>query len=88
MNNSFVFTWSDDITNHTWAFWSGCSAFYNSNLSKNANTKMIRYFEEDRFEIITLKDIQKDDELTHTYKSLEWRTTFKSLFEILSEENK
>ena len=77
MKNPYVFTWSDDIPNHTWAFASGCATFYNT--SKKANTYMERYFDTDTFKIIALTDIDKDTELTHTYKSLRWRTVFKDL---------
>jgi len=51
MKNPFVFTWSDDIPNHTWVFSSGCATFYNSGLESETNTHMIRYYKEDRFEI-------------------------------------
>ena len=85
MQNPYVFTWSDDIPNYTWAFASGCASFYNTNLEGIANTKMVRYFDEDRFEIYATKDIKKDDELTHTYKSLKWRTVFNDLNKILNK---
>ena len=36
MNNPYVVTWSGDIPNYTWGFFSGCATFYNSNIeSKN-----------------------------------------------------
>lgn len=76
MNHSMVFTWSDDIPNFTWAFASGCATFYNTGLPGDCNTRMVRYFDEDRFEIFATKDIAAGDELTHTYKSLAWRTVF------------
>ena len=87
MNNPYVFTWSDEIPNHTWAFASGCATFYNSSLEKYANTKMVRHFSENRFEIFATQDIKKGDELTHQYKSLKWRTVFQSLSELLHESN-
>ena len=74
-NCPYVFTWSDDRT--LWAMGSGCSTFYNSN--RNPNTKFIRYFDENRFETIALRDISKGEELTHTYKSIKWRKCFKNL---------
>ena len=86
MKNPYVFTWSDDKPNYTWAFPSGCAVFYNSGLESQTNTKMIRYFDEDRFEIYATKDIQAGDELTHTYKSLQWRDVFKNLYENLNNE--
>ena len=46
---------------------------------------MIRYYEEDRFEIIAKKDICQDEELTHTYKSLTWRNTFVPLDDLLTQ---
>jgi hypothetical protein len=85
MKNPYVFTWSDDIPNYTWAFASGCTAFYNSGLQDQTNTRMVRYFEEDRFEIYATKDIVKGEELTHTYKSLEWRDVFIPLYKKLTD---
>ena len=85
--NPFVFTWSDDIPNYTWAFASGCASFYNSGLPENTNTQMKRFFEEDRFEIYAIKDIKAGDELTHTYKSLEWREVFTPLFTQLKKND-
>ena len=76
--NPYVFTWSDD--RKTWAFGSGCATFYNT--SRNPNTIMTRYFDEDRFEIHAKQDIKKDTELTHTYRSLEWREAFEDLRQI------
>jgi SET domain-containing protein len=73
--NPYLFTWSDDRT--IWAYASGCATFYNT--SKEPNVKMNRFYNEDRFTIIALQDIKKDDELMHTYKSLQWRTCFQEL---------
>jgi hypothetical protein len=81
MNNPYVFTWSDDKPNYTWAMGSGCSTFYNTAKPENANTRMVRHFDEDRFEIFAIKDIAEDEELVHTYKSLQWRTVFLNLSE-------
>tara|TARA_B110000495_G_C23010229_1_gene597411 strand:- start:1630 stop:2055 length:426 start_codon:yes stop_codon:yes gene_type:complete len=83
-NNPHVFTWSNDIPNYTWAFGSGCITFYNTSLTEEANTKMIRYFNENRFEIYAIDDIKANDELTHTYKSLEWRPVFNLLYDSLN----
>jgi len=83
--NQFVFTWSEDIPNHTWAFPSGCAAFYNSGLDADTNTRMVRYFLEDRFEIYAKRDIHKGEELLHTYKSLMWREAFTDLYKTLVE---
>ena len=74
-NCPYVFTWSEDRT--LWAMGSGCSTFYNSN--RTPNTKFIRYFDENRFEVIALRDIQKGEELTHTYRSIDWRECFDKL---------
>jgi len=76
--NPYVFTWSEDRS--VWATCSGCAMFYNTS-ANNPNTKMHRYFEEDRFEIVALRDIKKDEQLTHTYRSLQWRQCFKGLAE-------
>ena len=80
MKNPFVFTWSNDKPNHTWSFGSGCSTFYNCGLESQANVRMIRFFDEDRFEIYAIKDIKAGDELTNTYKSLKWRDAFTPLY--------
>ena len=85
MNNPFVFTWSDDKPNYTWAFASGCATFYNSGLESETNTNMVRFFDEDRFEIYAKKNIKAGDELTHAYKSLEWRDVFQPLYRELNQ---
>ena len=85
MNNSYIFTWSDDLPNYTWAAGSGCSPFYNTAKDGSANTRMVRFFDEDRFEIFATCDISKGDELVHTYKSLKWRTAFAELNRLLEE---
>ena len=84
--NQFVFTWSDDIPNYTWASGSGCSTFYNSVLEPHTNTRMVRFFDEDRFEIYATRDIKAGDELTHTYKSLKWRDAFVPLYKKLTKK--
>jgi hypothetical protein len=84
MKNPYVFTWSDDVPNYTWAAGSGCSPFYNTAKDGTANTRMVRFFDEDRFEIYATRDITADEELVHTYKSLGWRTVFKELNELLT----
>jgi len=85
MKNPFVFTWSDNQPNYTWAFPSGCATFYNSGLETQTNVRMVRYFDEDRFEIYAKKDITAGDELTHTYKSLKWRDVFIPLYDQLTQ---
>ena len=82
-NSPFVFTWSDDLPNKTWGMASGCATFYNTSI-KDANVKMERDFENNTFVIIALRDIKKDEELLHTYKSLQWRTCFQEIKEILN----
>ena len=73
--NNYLFTWSEDRT--IWAFCSGCATFYNTSLEPN--TRMDRDFENDTFVIYAIKDIKKDEELTHKYRSLSWRMCFKDL---------
>jgi hypothetical protein len=87
MKNPFVFTWSDDIPNQTWAVTSGCAMFYNTAIETDANTRMLRHFREDRFELFATRDIKAGEELTHRYKSLEWRTAFRELNAALSGED-
>ena len=74
-NNPYLFTWSEDRTK--WAYPTGCATYYNT--AKESNCEMRRDFETDVFEIYALRDIGKDEELTHLYKSLEWRTAFQGL---------
>ena len=70
--NPYIFTWSEDRT--VWALCSGAATFYNT--STNPYCRCVRYFDEDRFEIIALRDIAEGEELTHQYKSLQWRNCF------------
>ena len=78
-NNPYLFTWSHDKTK--WAYASGCATFYNTSL--NPNCCMNRDFKNNKYTIVALQDIQKGDELTHLYKSLQWRGCFKKLNEKL-----
>ena len=71
----YVFTWSEDRTK--WAICSGYATFYNT--SRDPNTKMNRDFENNTFEIYALRDIEENEELTHTYRSLGWRKCFSEL---------
>lgn len=77
----YLFTWSEDRT--VWGMGSGTSTYYNTATEGESNTKMIRFFSEDRFEIYAVKDIKAGEELTHTYKSLKWRTCFKPIAQAL-----
>ena len=79
----FVFTWSDEIPNKKWALASGCATFYNTSI-EDSNCKMIRDFDNNKFQIIALRDINKDEELFHTYKSLQWRECFQEIRDILN----
>ncbi len=85
MKNPHVFTWSDERPNKTWACASGCATFYNTAKKGNANTEMKRNFQENTFEIYASQDISTDEELTHTYKSLEWREVFSELNRLLNQ---
>ena len=76
--NPYLFTWSDN--KDVWGFASGCATFYNT--SRSPNTIVNRYYDEDRFEIYAIQDIDKNEELTHIYKSLEWRKCFSDLREM------
>ena len=79
--NPYVFTWSDERPNKTWAIGSGCSTFYNTAEEADANTHMERDFTNNSFVITATKDIAKGDELLHVYKSKKWRTCFQVLNE-------
>ena len=74
-HNPHLFSWSDDGSK--WAFGSGCSTYYNTSLTPNV--KVVRDFENDLFYIYALKNIKRNEELTHKYKSLEWRKCFEDL---------
>ena len=87
MKNPYVHTWSDDTPNTTWAISSGCATYYNTSPLGNANTHMKRFYDEARFEIYAMKDIKMDEELTHTYKSLEWREVFTDLNSELNKKS-
>ena len=71
----YLFTWSEDRT--VWAFASGCATFYNTSL--DPNTRFERNYIADTFEIYAQRDIKVGEELTHKYKSLEWRECFQEL---------
>jgi len=66
---------------------SGCSAFYNTAKEGEANTRMVRNFDEDTFEIYANRDIEADEELLHTYISLKWRSCFSELNQIVHGDN-
>ena len=71
----YLFTWSEDRT--VWAFASGCATFYNTSL--DPNTRFVRNYIADTFEIYAQRDIKVGEELTYKYKSLEWRECFQEL---------
>ena len=71
----YLFTWSEDRT--VWAFASGCATFYNTSL--DPNTRFVRNYITDTFKIYAQRDIKVGEELTHKYKSLEWRECFQEL---------
>jgi len=81
--SQYVFTWSDD--RKVWGMGSGTMAFYNTALEEDANCKMIRFFDEDRYEVYAKKHIKVGDELVHTYRSLKWRSAFNELNDILED---
>jgi len=77
-----VFTWSDDLPNTIWAMASGCATFYNTANKNDANVEFVRDYKNLKFDIIALRDIKKNEELFHTYKSLQWRGCFNSIKDI------
>jgi len=74
--SAFVFTWSTGEP-RKWATGSGASTFYN--MTATPNTHMTRQFDKHTFQIHALRDIKKDEELTHVYISATWRECFKEL---------
>eukprot|EP00816_Leptocylindrus_hargravesii_P011558 CAMPEP_0196808030 /NCGR_PEP_ID=MMETSP1362-20130617/8002_1 /TAXON_ID=163516 /ORGANISM="Leptocylindrus danicus, Strain CCMP1856" /LENGTH=148 /DNA_ID=CAMNT_0042182183 /DNA_START=34 /DNA_END=480 /DNA_ORIENTATION=- len=83
----YIFTWSTERPNKTWGMGSGCAPFYNTCKEGTANTRMVRHFNEDKFEIYATRDIAADEELLHTYISLKWRTCFAELNEIVHKDD-
>lgn len=79
----YIFTWSEERPNKTWAMASGCAPYYNTCKEGTSNTKMVRDFKNDTFKIFAVRDIPADEELLHTYISLKWRTCFADLNEIV-----
>lgn len=79
----YIFTWSTERPNKTWAMASGCAPYYNTCKEGTSNTRMVRDFEKDDFEIFANEDIKAGDELLHTYISLKWRTCFSDLNDIV-----
>ena len=49
----------------------------------SVSPQLIRFFNEDRFEIYAARDIKEGEELTHTYRSLRWRKCFKPVAQAL-----
>ena len=82
----YVFTWSTERPCKVWGMGSGCAPFYNTAKEGDGNTNMVRYFDEDRFEIFAARDIEAGEELSHTYISLGWRKCFSELNTFLNEE--
>ncbi len=79
--NPYVFTWSNEIPNTTWATGSGCSTYYNTADEAKSNTHMERDFANNSFVITASRDIKKGEELLHVYKSKSWRACFKDISE-------
>mgnify|MGYP001456837173 CR=1 FL=1 len=65
---------------------SGCAPYYNTCKEGTANTKMVRDFKNDTFEIFATRDIPANEELLHTYISLKWRTCFSELNDIVHRD--
>ena len=79
--NSLLFTWSNDLPNTTWAVASGMASFYNSTVNQ-PNTEMIRNFIDNSYIIKATRDIKRDEELFHTYKSIKWRKCFSDIRDV------
>lgn len=78
----YVFTWSTSEP-RKWATGSGASIFYN--MSADPNTEMERDFKNNTWEIYAVRDIAKDEELTHVYISATWRKCFADLKPLAEE---
>ena len=74
--NPYVFTWSTDKPNTTWAVGSGTSTFYNTCAEEDGNVHMHRDFANCTFVINATKDIAAGDELRHAYMGKTTRTCF------------
>ena len=83
-----IFTTKNIDVNVTWQTWynfrtkgemTGSYEIYLDGSLIDSNTHVIRDFKNLTYKIIAKRDIQKGEELTHTYKSLKWRKCFASL---------
>jgi len=75
-----VFTWSEDRS--VWATSTGVCSFYNAALTEPANTEMMRHFDDDTFEVYAKRDISANEQVTHSYRSIDWRRCFAPLREM------
>jgi len=78
--SEYVFTWKKGEET-VYATGSGTSVLYNASLDGSENTSVERFYDEQRFNIVATKDIEKDEELTHLYHGIDWRECFKPLGE-------
>ena len=77
------FTWNLNNRNIA-ATVSGCGLFYNTE-GDNSNARCVPYHEENRFEIYALKNIEKNEEITFRYDSMNYRNGMKHLIKIVGE---
>jgi len=77
------YTWS--TTNRKLAATvSGCGLFYNT-LGDNSNARCVPYHSENRFEVYALRDIDKDEEITFRYDSMNYREGMSHLIDIVGQ---
>lgn len=76
-DNPHFFTWGHDKKGPIWVAATGFFPFYNH--SFNPNVETLRDYETDIMTMVAIKDINKDEELCHQYRSASWRKVFREL---------
>ena len=80
-NNDIFYTWSL-IDRTKAATVSGCGLFYNT-LGDKSNARCVPYHSENRFEVYALRDIDKNEEITFRYDSMNYRKGMNHLIDIV-----
>jgi len=82
-DNDKFYTWDGENRSKA-ATVSGCGLFYNT-LGDKSNARCVPYHSENRFEIYALKNIDKDEEITFRYDSMNYRKGMKHLIPIVGK---
>ena len=82
-DNDMFYTWSLENRQKA-ATVSGCGLFYNT-LGDKSNARCVPYHSENRFEVYALIDIEKGEEITFRYDSMNYRNGMQHFIEIVGE---